>query len=87
MNKLRNVIQTLFHLETQIKFQIETLNKVFENDKILNQIKHDGFFKNKISFRDSLNSIISNYTIISFCSFLEEYTKFFTPSYVEAEFS
>lgn len=87
MKKIQNVIQTLFQLETQIKFEIDTMNKVFENGDILNEIKLDGFFANQVSFRDSLNTIISNYTIIPFCSFLEEYNKFFTPSYAEQEFS
>ncbi|MDO1501129.1 hypothetical protein Q2T40_13395 [Winogradskyella maritima] len=87
MSKLRHVIQTLFSIDTQIKLQIETLNKVYVNKNFIDKIKHEGFFADQISFKNSLVSIISNHTIISFCSFLEEYNKFFSPSYVEDHFS
>lgn len=87
MTKIKNVINTLLHLQTQINFQVEILNKVFDNDEILNQIKSEENNINRTTFRDSLNAIISNSTIIPFCSFLDEYNRFFTPSYVEPEFA
>lgn len=87
MIELQNVILTLFHLQAQIHTITQTLNKVFENTEELNKIEFDGYVQHRVNFSDSLNATISNYTIILYCNFLEEYNKFFTVDKIDKKYT
>lgn len=86
MTELQNVILTLYHLQAQIHAITQTLNSIFENTEYLNKIKFEGYVVDRVTFRDSLNATISNYTIILYCSFLEEYNKYFSPKHLGKEY-
>ena len=83
MKEITNVIKTLFHLQTQIHLLVETLNEIGNNYKTLQKIKFDNFFDQRINLEDATHTLISNYAIIMFCSFLDEYEKYFTPLYLK----
>ncbi|MDW5288510.1 hypothetical protein [Formosa sp. PL04] len=75
--KLRNTLKTMFHLQTQIHLTIESLNEIERNQKILENIKLDNFFDKSFNLKRSAGAILANYSIILFCSFLDEYHNFF----------
>ncbi|MEX0995903.1 MAG: hypothetical protein WDZ45_02500 [Flavobacteriaceae bacterium] len=79
--EIKNVIKSLLHLQAQINLIITTLNSTFDSEKILKQIDFETY-PNKISYQTSVNTLLSNYSIIMFTSFLEEYNKKFTSSFV-----
>ena len=83
MKEITNVIKTLFHLQTQIHLLVETLNEIGNNYKTLREIKFDNFFDQRITLEDATHTLISNYAIIMFCSFVDEYEKYFTPQFLK----
>ncbi|WP_330442109.1 hypothetical protein [Flavobacterium sp. C4GT6] len=78
MSELKNVISTLFHLQGQIHLLIETLEKCTKNENLLNQIELTSF-NSDINFQKSVQGLLSNQSIIMFCSFLDEYNRYLTP--------
>lgn len=82
MEELTNVIKTLLHLQGQISLTVETLNEIGNNYKTLQEIKLENHFS-KISLESATHTLISNHSIILFCSFLEEYEKKFTPHFLK----
>ena len=80
MMELRNVILTLLNLQSQIHAVTKSLNKVFENHKHIDELKYEGYLENRVTLSGSLNGILSNYTIILYCSFLDEYNQKFVVS-------
>ncbi len=76
---LINTIKTLLQLQNQMKVLIDTMNRIEENESLLNTIKLNIPFK-KFSFKNTVNAYLSNYSIIIFCSFLEEYNQNFIPA-------
>jgi len=76
-SELYHVVNTLLHLQTQIKVAVTTLDKVYENKDVINTIKYnDEYFDNQATFQAALNGLLSNHCIILFCSFLDEYELF-----------
>lgn len=89
MKKLENIVQTILHLQTQLMIQVNTLNTVFENYILLNKVDLKDEFLNtsNVKFGQSISTLLSNYSIILFNSFLDEYNNHFIPSKCEPEFS
>ncbi|WP_298498364.1 hypothetical protein [uncultured Algibacter sp.] len=81
---LVNVLKTLFHLQTQINLTVESLNEIEQNQKILEKIQIENYFDNSMNLKISTSGILSNYSIILFCSFLEEYHKFFNLGHLKS---
>ena len=75
--KLLNVLKTLFHLQSQINLTVESLNEIDKNKKKLENIKIENYFDDSFNLKISTSGILANYAIILFCSFLEEYHKYF----------
>lgn len=75
---LLNVLKTLFHLQSQINLNIESLNEIEKHKKTLEKIKIENYFDNSMNLKISASGILANYSIILFCSFLEEYHNFFS---------
>ena len=82
MGELKNVIKTLFNLQTQIFLIVETLNEIGNNYQVLRKIKLENFFDKSMNFEVSSHTLLSNYSIIMFSSFIEEYDKYFNPSHL-----
>ena len=83
MNELKNSINTLFNLQTQIHLAVETLNEIGNNYETLREIKLDNFFDKNTNLETSSHTLISSYAIILFCSFMDEYEKYFNQSELE----
>lgn len=77
MSDLVYSIKTLFHLQGQISFIVETLTEVGNNSKELKKIKLENFFNSSINLELATHTLLSNYAIILFNSFMDEYEKKF----------
>lgn len=86
MIELKNIILTLINLQSQIHAVTKSLNKVIDNRKHLDIIKFEDYLADRVTLSGALNGILSNYTILQYCSFLEEYNKYFIPSLFETEY-
>jgi hypothetical protein len=76
MTPLISNFYSLGFLATHIQLSVYTLQQTYENDKFLNKIEYSDNFLNQTTFSNSLKGIIANYSIIQFCSFLDEYKNF-----------
>ena len=85
MEELKNVVRTLFSLQTQVHHVVETLNTIGNNYELLRDIKLENFHV-ETNLEISSHSIISNYSIILFCSFMDEYDFFFNQNHLSSEF-
>jgi len=83
MNDLKNVLKTLFHLQSQISLLVETLNEIGNNYQILQNMPLDNFFNKNMNLENSTHTLISNYSIIMFCSFMDEYEEHFNTNYLK----
>lgn len=83
MIELKNIFLTLFNLQAQVHAVTKSLNQVIDHRKYLDEIKYEGYLENRATFSGALNGILSNYTILQYCSFLEEYNNYFIPSRFE----
>ncbi|QDO93587.1 hypothetical protein FNB79_06205 [Formosa sediminum] len=81
--KLKEVIKTLFQLQSQINLTVESLNEINNNQQILEGIKIENYFDKNLNLKLSTSGILANYSILLFCSFLEEYNDFFNISYLK----
>lgn len=86
MQKIEFVIKTLFNLQAQINLSVETLNEIYNHSEIFKGIYLENFSQEKMGLEPSVHTLISNYSIIQFCSFLDEYNNYFKPNYCEKEF-
>lgn len=84
MGELKNVIKTLFNLQTQIFLIVETLNEIDDNQHMLKKIKLQNYFDKSMNLQNSSHALLSNYSIIMFSSFIEEYNKYFNPSHLSS---
>lgn len=82
---LVNSVRTLLDMEGQIYLLIKALNTVFENTTPLNDIERNEWLNEQISLRDSLNTLLSNYSIILFDTFLKSYENRFIAVGLELE--
>ncbi|MPL55670.1 hypothetical protein SDC9_01149 [bioreactor metagenome] len=86
MEKITQVIKTLFNLQAHINLSVESLNEIYNNSEIFKGKYLENFYQEKMPLEVSLHTLISNYTIIQFCSFLEEYNEYFNPDFCEAKY-
>ncbi|MCD9854006.1 hypothetical protein LUD75_04795 [Epilithonimonas sp. JDS] len=86
MHKLEYVIKTLFNLQAQINLSVETLNEVYNNPSLFVGKTLENFYHEKMGLEPAIHTLISNYSIIQFCSFLDEYNDFFNPAFCEEKY-
>lgn len=84
MNDLNHVIKTLLNLQSQINLIVETLNEIGNNHGILSQIPLNNFFNQGMNLENSTHTLLSNYSIVMFCSFIDEYEKNFNISFLKS---
>ena len=84
MNDLNQVIKTLLNLQSQINLIVETLNEIGNNCKTLSNIPLNNFFKGGMNLENSTHTLLSNYSIVMFCSFIDEYEKHFSISFLKS---
>ena len=75
--ELTHVIKTLLKLRAQFFLCIESLNEILDHNLELKEIKLDNFPNYEVNLGQSCYSIVSNYSIILLCSFLDEYENYF----------
>lgn len=83
MKEFTSVIKTLLNLQSQISLTVETLNEIGNNYKVLKAIKLENYHHEGVSLESASHTLISNHAIILFCSFLDEYNKFFNISHLK----
>ena len=76
MKQLVEVYKGLSFLFTQTKLTVISIEKCLLNSEYLNEIQFDEEFYNKTTFSNSVRGLLSNYSVIQFCSFLDEYKNF-----------
>lgn len=82
MIKLTEVIKTLIDLAINIDVKVELLNILDDNEDLLNEFNIKPEYR--ITNTKTLLAIqIREFCIVNICSFLDEYEKFFTKSYIE----
>ncbi|MFC7356697.1 hypothetical protein ACFQO1_03285 [Jejudonia soesokkakensis] len=86
MTNLKANLYSLAFLITRIKVSVYTLQETIENQSELRKIKFSDNFLEKFEYPNLIIASISEYSIIQFCSFLDEYKKF-NPSYIGTEYS
>lgn len=84
MKELTNVIKTLIHLQSQIFLLVETLNEIGNNHEALREMKLNNFFDKRMNLENSSHTLISNYAIIMFCSFMDEYEERFNIHFLKS---
>jgi len=86
MTHLESNLYSLAFLATHIKLSVYTLQEIIDNKELLDNIEFPDKYLQTIKFPNSLRAITSNFSIIQFCSFLDEY-KNFNQSYIGIEYS
>lgn len=77
---MENVLTTLFHLVTKIKWISDTSIAAIQNKDLLDNIIYaDGHYKQN-PYSKSVSCICQNLLIIHSCSFMDEFDKQLTPS-------
>ena len=79
MTKLVETIKTLLNLEGQIQLSVNTL-QVSNDNEILKTLPVSENFVPAMNLESSIRALVSNFSIIQFCAFLDEYNEFFTPN-------
>lgn len=86
MTKLEVNLYSIAFLATNLKLSVYSISEASKNEKLLSLINFPEDFLQKIGFKNSIIAIVSEYSIIQFCSFLDEYKKF-SPKFIESEYS
>ena len=76
---MKQIVETykgLSFLFTQTKLTVISIEKCLNNNEYLNEIHFDETFYNQTPFSNSIRALLSNYSTIQFCSFLDEYKRF-----------
>lgn len=76
MKKVIEVYKGLSFLFTQTKTTILSIEQCYLNPLLLDKIKFKEEFFNQITYSSTIRALLSNYSLIQFCSFLEEYKRF-----------
>ncbi|WP_226065515.1 hypothetical protein [Kaistella polysaccharea] len=76
MKQLVEVYKGLSFLFTQTKLTVISIEKCLIKSEYINEIQFDEEFYNRTPFSNSIRALLSNYSVIQFCSFLDEYKKF-----------
>ena len=76
MKKVIEVYKGLSFLFTQTKMTIISIEQCYLNAIHLDKIKFKEEFYNQITYSSTIRALLSNYSLIQFCSFLEEYKRF-----------
>lgn len=76
MEKIIEVYKGLSFLFTQTKLTVLSIEQCFLNSQQLDNIKFNEEFYNQNTYSTSIRALLSNYALIQFCSFLEEYKRF-----------
>ncbi len=82
VEKLEEVCMNLFDLVLHINTKAELLRNLDINQKLLSKVKNNSLFT-IAPFKTLLEMQVREYCIIDICSFIDEYEKFFTSSYLE----
>ena len=85
MKKLQEVIKTLIAEGIAIDLKTELLTTFDKNEDALENIVINPMYK-FTPLKNLLEIQIREYCIISICSFIDEYDKFFTSKYIEVEY-
>ena len=75
--EITHVIKTLLKLRAQIFLCVESLNEIIGHNLELKDIKLDNFPNYEVNLAQSCYTLLSNQSIILFCSFLDEYESYF----------
>ena len=86
MTNLESNLYSIAFLTTLIKTSIYTLDETIKNEKQLNKIPFADDFLQKTGFPNSIRAIVSQYSIVQFCSLLDEY-KNFNPKHIGKEYT
>ena len=86
MTKLESNLYSIAFLTTHLKLSIYTIDEAIKNNELLSLVKFPEEFIQKIGFRKSVIALVSQYSLIQFCSFLDEYKKF-NPNHIEKDYS
>lgn len=76
MTKLESNLYSLVFLATRLKLSVKSLQNVIQNKGYIDEVKFSQDFYKSIGFANSIGAVISEYTIVQFCSFLDEYKNF-----------
>ncbi|WP_066221659.1 hypothetical protein [Formosa haliotis] len=82
--KLKEVITTLNHLQSQINLTVESLNEINRHQHTLEEIKLENYFDKNFNLKLATSGVLANYSILLFCSFLDEYNDFFNVGYLKS---
>lgn len=82
-SEITHVLKTLLKLRAQILLCVETLNEIIDHHLELKHIKLDNFTNYEVNIGQSSYTIISNHSIILFCSFLDEYENYFNTHHLK----
>lgn len=86
MSRLNEVIKTLVEQAINIDVKIQILIALDNNRSLINSVIIDERYK-FAEFKILLEIQNREYCIIQICSFMDEYNKYFTPTYVEDEYA
>lgn len=87
MENLLESFKILSHIATQMKFMILMNDETVKNNDLLKEIKFDDPHFGRLTYRDGVFSLSSNYLLLLGCSYLDELNNEFVshkhPSYAE----
>lgn len=86
MTNLESNLYSIAFLATRMKISVYTLKSTIENKEELELIKFPDIFLQQINYPNCIRALIADFSIIQFCSFLDEYQKF-NPQYIGSEYS